>query len=95
MGRTALHIAADRGNRMITLVIIASCLDCCELVDNRGRNALHNAILAGHRGSSIVRIILRKSSLSNLLNEKDVDRNTPLHHQLMSFSPLCIALAVT
>ncbi|KAB1224477.1 hypothetical protein CJ030_MR2G016366 [Morella rubra] len=88
LGRTALHAAvlnwndsAHRGNSATLEVIISSCPDCCELVDNRGCNALHTAILGGYRAKDIVGIILKKSSLSNLLNEKDVDGNTPAHHQ--------------
>ncbi len=43
-GRTALHIAAQRGNDNIVSLIVSRCPDCCELVDNRGWNVLHFGI---------------------------------------------------
>uniref|UniRef100_A0A6N2LYH2 Uncharacterized protein n=1 Tax=Salix viminalis TaxID=40686 RepID=A0A6N2LYH2_SALVM len=39
MQRTALHIAAIRGNVDVMKVIVSSCPACCDLVDNRGWNA--------------------------------------------------------
>ena len=66
--------------------ILEYCLDCCELVDERGWNALHFVV----NSSSIIwacfgaEDILEKSSLSNLLNEKDDHGNTPLHHHSKS-----------
>ncbi|KAB1216000.1 hypothetical protein CJ030_MR4G024556 [Morella rubra] len=82
-GMTALHIAAYRGNRSVMETIISKCPDCCELVDNRGWNVLHFAI-NGKGGKDIVGVILKDSSLSNLLNEEDFDGNTPFHHQFKS-----------
>ncbi|KAB1226949.1 hypothetical protein CJ030_MR1G022251 [Morella rubra] len=79
-GRTALHIAAYWGHGDLMAGIISSCPDCCELVDKRGWNALHFAI-SGKYPSRTVPIIRDNSSLSNLLNEKDLDGNTALHLQ--------------
>ncbi|CAL9025679.1 unnamed protein product [Prunus brigantina] len=76
--KTALHIAASRGHVGVMEQLISHCPDCCELVDQRGRNALHYA-LEKHQ-SRIVTFVLEDSWLSNiLLNVKDVDGNTPLH----------------
>ncbi|KAG6684204.1 hypothetical protein I3842_12G051100 [Carya illinoinensis] len=82
-GRTALHIAAYRGNNRVMESIIGMCPDCCELVDNRGWNALHFAVEGDVR---TVSTILKNSSLSNLLNEKNAEGNTPLHHQYSRYS---------
>ncbi|XP_018825084.1 ankyrin repeat-containing protein At5g02620-like [Juglans regia] len=79
-GRTPVHIAAHRANERLMKMIIDRCPDCCELVDNRGWNALHFAVEA-NRPDSVVGLILENSSFSNLLNEKDDEGNTPLHHQ--------------
>ncbi|KAB1203168.1 hypothetical protein CJ030_MR8G028442 [Morella rubra] len=79
-GMTALQIAAHRGNNSVMETIISRCPDCCELVDNRGWNVLHFAI-DGRGGKETVGVILKYSSLSNLLNEEDFDGNTPFHHQ--------------
>ncbi|XP_042983165.1 ankyrin repeat-containing protein ITN1-like isoform X1 [Carya illinoinensis] len=78
-GRTALHIAAHRHQESVTLVkIIAMCPDCCEVVDNEGRNALHLAVHNNRpRAALIIQYYL---SLRNLLNQKDNNGNTPLHH---------------
>ncbi|KAL6274219.1 hypothetical protein ACE6H2_024911 [Prunus campanulata] len=76
--KTALHIAASRGHLGVMKELISHCPDCCELVDQRRRNALHYA-LEKHQ-SRITTFVLKDSWLSNiLLNAKDVDGNTPLH----------------
>ncbi|CAL9001569.1 unnamed protein product [Prunus brigantina] len=76
--KTALHIAASRGHVGVMKQLISHCPDCCELVDQRGRNALHYA-LEKHQ-SQITTFVLKDSWLSNiLLNANDVDGNTPLH----------------
>ena len=80
-GMTALHIAAHKGNAMIMKEILDCCPDYCELVDTRGWNTLHFAVnSSSDQAENIVRIILNKSSLSNILNEKDAKGDTPLHH---------------
>ena len=40
-GMTALHIAAHQGHHVVMECILNYCPDCCELVDERGWNALH------------------------------------------------------
>ncbi|XP_062173075.1 uncharacterized protein LOC133878502 [Alnus glutinosa] len=78
-GRTALHIAAHEGNSGIVSLIVSKCPDCCELVDNRGWNLLHVAFKGEYPLEETIKIILENSSLSNLLNEENVDGDTPLH----------------
>ncbi|KAM4113792.1 hypothetical protein ACJW30_04G022800 [Castanea mollissima] len=85
-GMTALHIAAHRGHHWVMNSILEYCPDCCELVDERGWNALHFIVNSSSSewakyGSES---ILKKSLLSNLLNEKDARGNTPLHHHSKS-----------
>lgn len=81
-GMTALHIAAHRGNWWLMDNILDNWPDCCEVVDERGWNVLHfvvnssSNIWADYRA----KYLLKKSSLSNLLNEKDDHGNTPFHH---------------
>ncbi|KAG6633499.1 ankyrin repeat-containing protein At5g02620-like isoform X2 [Carya illinoinensis] len=79
-GRTALHIAAHLGDVEAMETIIRMCPDCCELVDNRGWNALHFAV-EGDWPDYVMEAILNNLSFSKLLNEKDFEGNTPLHHQ--------------
>ena len=75
---TALHIAADQGHVKTVNEILKYCPDCSERVDKRGWNALHFAVNSSHK--DVVNFILNRSSLSNLLNEKDESGNTPLLH---------------
>jgi ankyrin repeat protein len=77
-GRTALHIAAQEGNGHIVSLIVSRCPDCCELVDNRGWNVLHFAFKGNFYFGleRIIEIILKNSSLSNVLNEKNKDGDT-------------------
>ncbi|KAG6684200.1 hypothetical protein I3842_12G050900 [Carya illinoinensis] len=56
------------------------CPECCELVDGKGWNALHFVVDGSLYGWDVIDRILENSSLSNLLNEKDTEGNTPLHH---------------
>ncbi|KAI5318403.1 hypothetical protein L3X38_038111 [Prunus dulcis] len=77
--KIALHIAASKGHVNVMEQLISHCPDCCEVVDQRRRNALHYA-LEKHK-PRIIEFVLKDTWLSNvvLLNAKDVDGNTPLH----------------
>ncbi|TXG72173.1 hypothetical protein EZV62_000752 [Acer yangbiense] len=72
---TPLHIAIGRG--YIPNEIISRCLDCCELVDERRWNVLHFAMLS--LTYEDLKILLKYPLIRNLINDKDVDGNTPLH----------------
>ncbi|KAL7206047.1 hypothetical protein ACSBR2_018877 [Camellia fascicularis] len=76
-GKTALHIAASRGHTESMQELVSECPDCCELVDGRGKNALHVAVENNEGGS--VGLMLKNPLFGSLINEKDVDGNTPLH----------------
>ncbi|KAK9282721.1 hypothetical protein L1049_010941 [Liquidambar formosana] len=82
VGRTALHIAAALGHHRIMKKIISSYPDCCELVDKRGWNVLHFAI-DGHNFRAI-KVVTANPSLTHLLNEKNIEGNTPLHQLAVS-----------
>ncbi|GMP38938.1 hypothetical protein CsSME_00009988 [Camellia sinensis var. sinensis] len=76
-GKTALHIAASRGHTESMQELVSQCPDCCELVDGRGQNALHVAVENNEAGS--VGLMLKNPLFGSLINEKDVNGNTPLH----------------
>jgi ankyrin repeat protein len=78
-GRIAFHIAAHQGNSDIVSFIVSRCPDCCELVDNRGRNVLHFAFKGRWLSKPIIKVILENLSLNNLLNEENTDGDTPFH----------------
>lgn len=59
---------------------------CWEQVDAKGRNVLHYAVASDNKFA--VYTILDDTSLSNLINEKDRDGNTPLHQHVTSYNYL-------
>ncbi|GFY84986.1 hypothetical protein Acr_03g0017600 [Actinidia rufa] len=75
--KTALHLAASHGNVRVMEELISYCPDCWEMVDGRGKNILH--IAAKNEKKRVIKFILRNFPFSSLINQKDVDGNTPLH----------------
>ncbi|KAF2320685.1 hypothetical protein GH714_029994 [Hevea brasiliensis] len=78
-GKTPLHVAIFHGKSHLKVVekIMSDCPDCCDLVDNRGRNVLHFAVQS--KSPEGVETITAKPFLANLINQKDKDGNTPAH----------------
>ena len=75
--RTALHIAAIQGHVDTVKEIVSRWPACCELVDNRGWNALHYAV-----ASKIIYVFeecLEIPELARLGTKKDDKGNTPFH----------------
>ncbi|KAL3565740.1 hypothetical protein D5086_033786, partial [Populus alba] len=75
--RTALHIAAIRGHVNAMKEIVSGCPACCELVDNRGWNALHYAVAS--KISYVFEECLEIPELARLGTKKDDNGNTPFH----------------
>ncbi|KAL9410753.1 hypothetical protein AB3S75_044516 [Citrus x aurantiifolia] len=75
---TALHLAAGQENVWIVQQIIERCPECCELVDDRGRNVLHFAMVSFDK-SDLERLLNEYPVVKNLIFEKDVKGNTPFH----------------
>uniref|UniRef100_A0A6N2M1K3 Uncharacterized protein n=1 Tax=Salix viminalis TaxID=40686 RepID=A0A6N2M1K3_SALVM len=76
--RTALHIAAIQGNVYVMKEIVSRCPACCELVDDRGWNALHYVVAT--EDSQVFKECLRKiPELERLITDKDDKGNTPFH----------------
>uniref|UniRef100_A0A6N2KL30 PGG domain-containing protein n=1 Tax=Salix viminalis TaxID=40686 RepID=A0A6N2KL30_SALVM len=76
--RTALHIAAIQGHLNIISIIVSHCPACCELVDNRGWNALHYAV-ASQNIYIFKSFLTRIPELERLQTKKDDKGNTPFH----------------
>ncbi|CAF1703343.1 BnaC03g33740D [Brassica napus] len=77
-GQCPLHLAASTGQIDAYRELVGSCPYVWELVDGKGRASLHSAVISGQRG--IIQCILDMPEISlHLLNETDVDGNTPLH----------------
>ncbi|XP_024446572.2 protein ACCELERATED CELL DEATH 6 isoform X1 [Populus trichocarpa] len=75
--RTALHIAAIQGHVNAMKEIVSRCPACCELVDNRGWNALHYAVASKDRVAFVH--CLKIPELARLGTKKDDKGNTPFH----------------
>ncbi|KAK2990403.1 hypothetical protein RJ640_001735, partial [Escallonia rubra] len=75
---TALHIAAGQGHINVMREFFKHCPDCSEMVNARGRNFLHIAV--EHERRKATTYILKKCAIViSLINQKDIDGNTPLH----------------
>ncbi|KAG6738063.1 hypothetical protein POTOM_059609 [Populus tomentosa] len=75
--RTALHIAAIQGRVDVMKDIVSGCPACCELVDNRGWNALHYAVAS--KDIEAFEQCLEIPELARLGTKKDDKGNTPFH----------------
>jgi len=75
--RTALHIAAIQGHVDKMKEIVSRCPACCELVDNRGWNALHYAVAS--KRIYVFEECLEIPELGRLKTKKDDKGNTPFH----------------
>ncbi|XP_011013045.1 PREDICTED: ankyrin-3-like [Populus euphratica] len=75
--RTALHIAAIQGHVNAMKEIVSRCPACCELVDNRGWNALHYVVAS--KRTEVFKECLRIPLLDRLKTKKDNKGNTPFH----------------
>jgi ankyrin repeat protein len=75
--RTALHIAAIRGHVDQMKEIVSRCPACCELVDNRGWNALHYVVAS--KDIEAFEQCLKFPLLDRLKTKKDDNGNTPFH----------------
>ena len=88
-GNTALHLATVSRDGKTMREIIKQCPDSSEIVNNSGWNIFHGAV----QEDSVVgvkEILQSRTSLSNLINEKDAQGNTPLHHSADTINLLVI-----
>jgi len=80
-GFLSLHAAASNGHAKVIKEIVRQCPDAGELVDLKGQNILHVAVLSGR--ANVVRCILETVEVEGLLNQPDHNGNTPLHLTIM------------
>lgn len=75
-----LHIAAERGHTSTVIILMQLLPDSCVHIDHEGQNMLHSAVVRGNK--EMIRCILKhcpKNYIDKILNEKDVNGDTPLH----------------
>ncbi|XP_022722156.1 ankyrin repeat-containing protein At5g02620-like [Durio zibethinus] len=83
-GTTALHMAAWIGCTDIMEDIISYCPGCCEIVDKRGWNFLHFAVVS-LKPRELKRFLfddnnkIKDLPVRNLIDERDIKGNTPYH----------------
>lgn len=89
--RTPLHIAACRGLHHQVDKIISRCPNCCELLDIRGWNVLHYAVIS--QSEKVIGTLLKHSSLVYLLYGKDIKGNMPVH-LYKAYHPIFVPLTL-
>ncbi|XP_029129212.1 protein ACCELERATED CELL DEATH 6 [Cajanus cajan] len=72
-----LHLAAHGGNVQVLEELLKYCSDPTEMLDKNGRNILHIAAKSGKY--EVVQYILKTRANIGMINQKDVEGNTPLH----------------
>uniref|UniRef100_A0A1D1Y3N0 Ankyrin repeat-containing protein At5g02620 n=1 Tax=Anthurium amnicola TaxID=1678845 RepID=A0A1D1Y3N0_9ARAE len=87
-GNSPLHLCARKGNVTTFDDIVNCCPDSVDLADGNGKNVLHIAI--ENVKAELVRHILGKKSLAELINHRDNDGNTPLHTAAAKQDERCI-----
>ena len=75
-GLSALHIAAKEGYRLMD-ELMKACPDIYELLDNKGRTALHSAAESGCWAA--FHVFVKRKECEGLVNEQDKEGNTPAH----------------
>lgn len=76
-GMSAVHIAARNGCVPIIKKLINKFPDAWELLNDKGRTALHVAAESGKQ--DVVDYLLEAQGFEGFINKKDKDGNTPLH----------------
>ncbi|KAK1326661.1 hypothetical protein QJS10_CPA01g00995 [Acorus calamus] len=76
-GHTPLHVAAAYGCKSMVKAIVDRHPGCVTLTDNQGRTALHVAVQAHQK--AVVKHILKHCEFAGLINDRDIDGNSPLH----------------
>ncbi|CAL8151643.1 unnamed protein product [Prunus armeniaca] len=84
-GMSALHVAAYAGHTDVMEEMIRCRPDICDLVNHYGQTALHAAVLGGR--INVIMYSLNMPKLAVLINEADVDGNTPLHLAAIKKNP--------
>ncbi|KAL1804307.1 hypothetical protein ACET3Z_032954 [Daucus carota] len=77
--RTALHVAAYKGNVRVMEKLVQYFPDCWDMVDKNCQNIMHIAVEQDRK--EVIRYILSQGckAYGNLLMQRDKDGNTPLH----------------
>lgn len=66
--------------------------DTIEMINSQGQNVLHVAAESGN--ARAVRYLLRRDDINKLINEQDIEGNTPLHLASINTHPKVVSLLI-
>ncbi|TVU38803.1 hypothetical protein EJB05_12193, partial [Eragrostis curvula] len=89
-GSFPVHIAAKMGYGQLIYELCRFCPDCDELLDSRGRNFLHIAIV--HKKWKVVWHFCGTAELGRMANVMDSEGNTPLHLAVKNADQMIVSL---
>jgi ankyrin repeat protein len=76
-GNMPIHVASKKDHVDVVDAYISNWTDATEFLNSKRQNVLHVAAESGRH--LVVKYILRNNKLKELINEQDLDGNTPLH----------------
>ncbi|CAH8361680.1 unnamed protein product [Eruca vesicaria subsp. sativa] len=92
-GLFPIHMAAKYGHVKILEEILKRCPEALELLDKHGRNILHVAARNGKlEPIKFILKIYKDKNKKKLINEQDVDGNTPLHLATQNCHPKVVSM---
>ncbi|CAA7047020.1 unnamed protein product [Microthlaspi erraticum] len=91
-GSYPIHSACVASHTSALKVILKHHPDTIEMLNSQGQNVLHIAAESGN--ARAVSYLLRKTEIKRLINEQDVQGNTPLHLASMTTNPKVVSLFI-
>ncbi|CAH8313240.1 unnamed protein product [Eruca vesicaria subsp. sativa] len=91
-GSFPIHSACIASRNSALKVILKYHPDTIEMLNSKGQNVLHVAAENGNAGA--VGYLLRKADIKRLINEQDVEGNTPLHLASINSHPKVVSLFI-
>ncbi|CAF1920593.1 hypothetical protein HID58_049344 [Brassica napus] len=92
-GLFPIHMAAKYGHVKILEEILKRCPEALELIDKDGQNVLHVAARNGKlEPIKFILRIYKDKNKNKLINEQDVDGNTPLHLATKNWHPKVVSM---
>ncbi|CAA7024272.1 unnamed protein product [Microthlaspi erraticum] len=86
-GSFAIHMAVEKGHMDIVKELLKRCPDAIYLLNEQGQNILHIAAKRGKAESFLLGYVRKLDTKNHLIEEQDVDGNTPLHLATIHWRP--------